>query len=258
MTPPVRALIVDDEPLARDGLRLMLGGLPDVDVVGEAGEGVTAVNAIRALRPDVVLLDVQMPGQSGFDVVERAAPDHLPLVVFVTAYDEYALRAFQVHAFDYLLKPVSPIRLAEAMARVRADMMRGAPPRERLLDVVDTVRLGAGERTSSRSRYTARFAVRDRDRYVLVRAADVDWIDAAANYVRLNTRGRGFLLRMTLGEIEQRLDPAVFTRIHRSTIVNTTRVQEIRPDPHGDYDVVLADGRTLRMSRTFRERLLGR
>ncbi len=142
MTEPVRALIVDDEPLARDGLRIMLGGMADVDVVGEAGEGTTAVKAIRTLRPDVVLLDVQMPGQSGFDIVERAAPDHLPLVVFVTAYDEYALRAFQVHAFDYLLKPVSPERLADAMARVRADLLRGAPPRERVLDVVDTVRLG--------------------------------------------------------------------------------------------------------------------
>jgi two-component system LytT family response regulator len=257
MTPRVRALIVDDEPLARDGLRLMLGTLSDVDVVGEAGEGTAAVQAICTLRPDVVLLDVQMPGQSGFDVVERVAPDHLPLVVFVTAYDEYALRAFQVHAFDYLLKPVSQARLAEAMLRVRADLMRGAPARERVLDVVDAIRVGAAERTGTR-RYTARFAVRDRDRYVLVRTADVDWIDAAANYVRLNTRGRGLLLRMTLSEIEGRLDPAVFTRIHRSTIVNTTRVQEIRPDPHGDYDVVLTDGRTLRMSRTFRERLLGR
>ena len=257
MTLRVRTLIVDDEPLARDGLRLMLGTLPDVDVVGEAGEGTAAVQAIRTLRPDVVLLDVQMPGQSGFDVVERVAPDHLPLVVFVTAYDEHALRAFQVHAFDYLLKPVSQARLAEALLRVRADMMRGAPARERVLDVVDAVRIGAGERTATR-RYTARFAVRDRDRYVLVRTADVDWIDAAANYVRLNTRGRALLLRMTLSEIEGRLDPAVFTRIHRSTIVNTTRVQEIRPDPHGDYEVVLTDGRTLRMSRTFRERLLGR
>ncbi len=163
-----------------------------------------------------------------------------------------------MHAFDYLLKPVSPERLADAMARVRADLLRGAPPRERVLDVVDTVRLGASERTASRSRYTVRFAVRDRDRYILVRAAEIDWIDAAANYVRLNTRGRGFLLRMTIGDIEQRLDPAVFTRIHRSTIVNTARVQEIRSDPHGDYDVVLTDGRTLRMSRTFRDRLLGR
>jgi two-component system, LytTR family, response regulator len=258
MTPPLRALIVDDEPLARDGLRLMLGGMPDVHVVGEAGDGAAAVRAIGTLCPDVVLLDVQMPGQSGFDVVERVAADHLPLVVFVTAYDEYALRAFQVHAFDYLLKPVSPARLSDAIGRVRADMLRGAPPRERVLDVVDSVRLATAGRPAERSRYTLRFAVRDRDRYVLVRTVDIDWIEAAANYVRLNTRGRAFLLRMTIGEMEGRLDPAVFTRIHRSTIVNTARVQEIRPDPHGDYDVVLTDGRTLRMSRSFRERLLGR
>jgi two-component system LytT family response regulator len=253
---PVRALIVDDEPLARDGLRLMLSGIDDVEIVGEAGDGAAAVRAIGTLRPDVVLLDVQMPGQNGFEVVESAAADHLPLVVFVTAYDEYALRAFQVHAFDYLLKPVSQARLAEAMERVRADLLRGSPPRERVLDVVDSARLGG--RSIARSRYTLRFAVRDRDRYLLVRAAEIDWIEAAANYVRLNTRGRGLLLRMTISDMEGRLDPAVFTRIHRSIIVNTARIQEIRPDPHGDFDVVLTDGRTLRMSRTYRERLLGR
>jgi len=252
----VRALIVDDEPLARDGLRLMLSGIDDVEIVGEAGDGAAAVRAIGTLRPDVVLLDVQMPGQNGFEVVESAAADHLPLVVFVTAYDEYALRAFQVHAFDYLLKPVSQARLAEAMERVRADLLRGSPPRERVLDVVDSARLGG--RSIARSRYTVRFAVRDRDRYLLVRTAEIDWIEAAANYVRLNTRGRGLLLRMTISDMEARLDPAVFTRIHRSIIVNTARIQEIRPDPHGDFGVVLTDGRTLRMSRTYRGRLLGR
>jgi two-component system LytT family response regulator len=240
MSPPIRALIVDDEPLARDGLRLLLGAMPDVAVVGEAGDGVAAVRAIGALRPDVVLLDVQMPGLNGFDVVERAAPDHLPLIVFVTAYDEYALRAFQVHAFDYLLKPVNRARLADAMARVHADLARGGSARERVMDVVDDVRLARAGQPPDRPRHATRFAVRDRDRFVLVRTAD------------------GFLLRMTLSEMERRLDPAVFTRIHRSTIVNTSRVKEIRPDAHGDYDVVLTDGRTLRMSRSFRERLLGR
>jgi len=258
MSTSIRALIVDDEPLAREGMRMMLGAVPDVEVVGEAGDGVAAVRAIDALRPDVVLLDVQMPGLSGFDVVEQAAPCPLPLIVFVTAYDEYALRAFQVHAFDYLLKPVNRGRLADAMARVRADLARGGAARERVMDVVDDVRLGKAGAPADRPRYTTRFAVRDRDRYVLVRVADVDWIDAAANYVRLESRGHGFLLRMTLAEMERRLDPAVFTRIHRSTIVNTSRVKEIRPDAHGDYDVVLNDGRMLRMSRSFRERLLGR
>jgi two-component system, LytTR family, response regulator len=244
----LRALIVDDEPLARDGMRLMLRAMPDVDIVGEAGDGIAAVRAIATLRPDVVLLDIQMPGMSGFDVLAQTAAEYLPLIVFVTAYDEHALKAFDVHAFDYLLKPVNRERLAEAMSRVRADLARGAPDRDRVLEVVQ----------GSRPPRTVRFTVRDRDRYVLVRASDIDWIEAAANYVRLNTRGRGFMLRMTLGEMERRLDPAEFIRIHRSTIVNASRINEIRPDAHGDYDIVLTGGRTLKMSRSYRERVLGR
>jgi two-component system LytT family response regulator len=254
MTRPIRTLIVDDEPLAREGLRLMLRGVPGVDVVGEAGDGAAAVRAIDALRPDVVLLDVQMPGASGFDVVEQAGGRHLPLVVFVTAYDAHALRAFQVHAFDYLLKPVQAPRLAEAMARVRADLARGAPARERMLDVLDE----AASEVAERSGHRTRFAVRDRDRYVLVRAADIDWIEAAANYVRLNVRGREYLLRTTLTEMERQLDPQAFTRIHRSTIVNVARIRDVRVDAHGDYDVALHEGHSLKMSRHYRERLLGR
>jgi two-component system LytT family response regulator len=254
MTAAIRALIVDDEPLARDGIRLMLRGIQDVEIVGEAGDGLAAVRAIGALRPDVVLLDVQMPGLSGFDVVEQSGATHLPLIVFVTAYDEHALRAFEVHAFDYLLKPVNRDRLADAMARVRADLARGAPGRDRVLDVISDARQGAA--FAAPPPYTVRFTVRDRDRYVLVRAADIDWIEAAANYVRINTRGQSFLLRMTLAEMERRLNPGDFTRIHRSTIVNMARIKEIRPDAHGDYDVVLGDGRSLKMSRSFRERLL--
>ena len=254
----IRAVIVDDEPLARDGVRLLLSGMADVEIVGEAGDGAAAVRTIAALNPDVVLLDVQMPGMNGFDVVDQVAAAHLPLILFVTAYDEYALRAFDVHAFDYLLKPISRARLDEAMARVRDDLARGGFARERVMEVVDSVRLAQAGQPMSKARYTHRFAVRDRDRYVLVRTADIDWVDAAANYVRMNARGRGYLLRMTLAEMERRLDPAQFTRIHRSTIVNTSRVREIKPDAHGDYDVVLHDGPTLRMSRSFRERLLGR
>jgi two-component system, LytTR family, response regulator len=253
---PLRILIVDDEPLARDGMRLMLRAMSDVEIVGEAGDGITAVRAIEDLLPDVVLLDIQMPGMSGFDVIAQTSPDHLPLVVFVTAYDGYALKAFDVHAFDYVLKPVNRARLADAIARVRADLARGAPDRDRVLDVAQDARSGGVSPT--RPPRAVRFTVRDRDRYVLVRAADIDWIEAAANYVRLNTRGRGFLLRMTLVEMERRLDPSEFMRIHRSTIVNTSRIKEIKPDAHGDYDIVLTDGRTLKMSRSFRERVLGR
>jgi two-component system, LytTR family, response regulator len=256
MTRPIRTLIVDDEPLAREGLRLMLRDMAGVDVIGEAGDGAAAIKSIGELKPDLVLLDVQMPGVTGFDVVEQAGGQHLPLVVFVTAYDAHALRAFQVHAFDYLLKPVHAGRLAEAITRVRADLSRGAPARERVLDVVDESKRAQGN--SGESTYRSRFAVRERDRYVLVRTADVDWIDAAANYVRLNARGREYLLRATLADMERQLDPREFTRIHRSTIVNVGRIREIRVDAHGDYDVLLNDGRMLKMSRNFREKLLGR
>jgi two-component system LytT family response regulator len=255
MTRAIRTLIVDDEPLAREGLRLMLGTVRGVEVVGESSDGAAAIEAIGALAPDVVLLDVQMPGLSGFDVVEQAGSRHLPLVVFVTAYDVHALRAFQVHAFDYLLKPVRPERLAEAMARVRDDLARGTPPRERLLDVVDEARRQSSPGSGT---YRGRFTVRDRDRYVLVQAADVDWIDAAGNYVRLNVGPREYLLRSTLADVERQLDPRAFSRIHRSTIVSLSRVREIRVDAHGDYDVTLNDGRTLKMSRSYRQRLLGR
>jgi two-component system LytT family response regulator len=239
MSRPIRTLIVDDEPLAREGLRLMLRAVPGVEIIGEASDGAAAVRAIDSLSPDVI---------------EQAGGRHLPLVVFVTAYDAHALRAFQVHAFDYLLKPVQAGRLAEAMARVRTDLARGAPVRERVLDVIDEAKADGGEHGG----YRTRFAVRDRDRYVLVRTSDVDWMDAAANYVRLNVRGREFLLRTTLTEMERQLDPQAFTRIHRSTIVNVARIRDVRVDAHGDYDVTLQDGRTLKMSRNYREKLLGK
>jgi two-component system LytT family response regulator len=254
MASTIRTLIVDDEPLAREGMRLLLGRVADVEIVGEAGDGQAAIDAIRRLHPDLALLDVQMPGLTGFDVVDEVAGEHLPLIVFVTAYDEYALKAFDVHAFDYLVKPVHPDRLIEALARVRLDLARGAPARERVMDIVDAVRGSSGNGTLPR--YPLRFAVKDGERFVLVRAADVDWVDAAANYVRLHVRNREYLVRRTLTEMERQLEPSQFTRIHRSTIVNVSRIREVRPEPQGDFTVVLADGRTLRMSRTFRERLL--
>ena len=253
----IRTLIVDDEPLAREGMRLLLGRVADVEIVGEAGDGPSAIEAIRALRPDLALLDVQMPGLTGFDVVDEVAGEHIPLIVFVTAYDEFALKAFDVHAFDYLVKPVHPDRLLEALARVRLDLARGAPARERVMDVVDTAVRGLSDARAS-PRYPHRFAVKDGERFVLIRAADVDWVDAAANYIRLHVRGREYLVRRTLSDMERQLDPAQFTRIHRSTIVNVARIREVRPEPQGDFTVVLGDGRTLRMSRTFRERLLHR
>jgi two-component system LytT family response regulator len=211
------------------------------------------VAAVRRLRPDLVLLDVQMPEADGFAVMEALAAEPLPLVIFVTAHDAHAVRAFDVHALDYVLKPIVPARLVAAVDRARAEIARGVAGRGR---EGWTDRAGADGGPTA-APYATRFAVRDRDRFLLVPAADLDWVESAANYVRLSARGRDYLLRGTMAEMERRLDPAVFTRIHRATIVNTSRIREIRPDSRGDFDVVLIDGRTLRMSRHYRDGLLG-
>ena len=268
----IRTLIVDDEPLARTGLRVWLGKDPEVTVIGEAADGPAAIEAIRRLTPDLVFLDIQMPGMDGFEVIDQVAGEHLPLVVFVTAHDEHALRAFEVHALDYLLKPVSETRFAEAMRRARAALDPDAAPaaetaRTRLanaLDWRDAVRdemriAGNGSGRSSASALPSplhRFVVKDRERFLLVRASDVEWIEAAGNYVQIHTRSAAYLVRATIAELTARLDPNRFARIHRSTIVQIDCIREIVPEWHGDFQVTLESGTTVRMSRGFRERLL--
>ena len=282
MTRVIRTVVVDDEPLARDGLRVRLGREDDVEIVGEAADGPSAVDAILSLRPDLVFLDIQIPGFDGFDVVARTAANHLPTIVFVTAYDRYALRAFEVHALDYLLKPIAHRRLQEALRRARHELARRdregdplnrkeAPPegeRDQSSPAIDGLRSLLDERESTTTgapavtggpapRYALRFTVRDGERYVLLRVADVDWAEASANYVRLHVGPRTYQMRTTMSELERQLDPGQFTRIHRSTIVNLDRVREIRPEWHGEYDVALVTGATLRLSRGYRDRLLG-
>jgi len=266
---PLRVLIVDDEPPARRKLRALLEREPDVEIVGEAVDGPDAVRAIEAHRPDLVFLDVQMPGCDGFEVLERVAGAHLPVVVFVTAHDEYALRAFDVHALDYLLKPYTAGRFAEALRRARAEVARaaqgaaegseavgdGAAALARMLDA-RAMQAGSGVALEGRPERITRFPVRDGDRFLLLRADEVEWVEAAANYARLFARGTSFLVRMTMSELERRLDPERFQRIHRSWIVNLDRVKEIRQGWHGDYEVVLLAGRALRMSRGYKDRLL--
>jgi len=254
----IRVLVVDDEPLARQGVRLRLERETGVAIVGEAGDGPAAVEAIRAHAPDLVFLDVQMPGLDGFQVLEQVAGEQLPMIVFVTAHEAHAVHAFDVHAIDYLLKPVTDSRFAEAMRRARAELARdaGAPERDRiaaLLATLDGERAGFAVATPA---YPPRFTVRERDRIVLVRADAIEAVRAAGNYVELVTAGRRHLLRDTLADMERRLDPARFARIHRSTIVHVDRVREIRPDPHGDCDVVMESGDVHRMSRAYRGRLL--
>ena len=233
----IRALIVDDEPLARRGIRLRLAEHTGIDVVGEAEDGPAAVRMITALLPDLVFLDVQMPGMSGFDVLAEVAEIHLPVIVFVTAYDQYAVHAFEVRAIDYLLKPIAKDRFDEALRRARRELAEGARPAADLL--------------------TTRLTVRKGDRYLLVKIEDIEWLEAAGNYVEVHARGGEYLIRATLASLERRLDPQRFVRIHRSTIVNVERVAEIRSDAHGDFDVTLAGGKVLRMTRNFSERLIG-
>jgi two-component system LytT family response regulator len=247
----IRTLIVDDEPPAREGLRTRLALSPDVEIVGESADGLAAVEAITRLLPDLVLLDIQMPGIDGFEVLARAAKTHLPFVVFVTAFDRYAIRAFDVHAIDYLLKPVTGARLEQALDRIRHELARDEEAeRAKLAALLDArERDPAGAATPS---HASRWAVKQRDRYLRLRSEEVDWIEAAANYVRFHARGGAFLMRGTLAGLERSLDPAHFVRIHRSTIVNLDRVREIRPEWHGDFEVVLTTGRTLRMSRNYR------
>lgn len=247
----IRALVVDDEPLAREGLRLHLRRESDVTIVGEAADGRRAVAMITSLRPDLVFLDVQMPVLDGFQVVEAVSPTFLPAVVFVTAYDQYAIRAFDVHALDYLLKPFTPERFQVSMRKAREDVTaRGSQDsRRRLLELI-------AERTASTA-HLQRFVIKSGEGYRLVAAADVASFEAQGNYVRLRTSSGQHLLRITMAELERRLDPKRFARIHRSTMVNIDLIKEITPSWHGDFEVLLTDGQRLRLSRNFRNRLLG-
>jgi two-component system LytT family response regulator len=243
-------VIVDDEPLARERLRDLLAGHPRYDLAAEAGDGAEALATIVELRPALVFLDVQMPELDGFGVLEALASDPLPAIVFVTAYDEYAVRAFEVNAVDYLLKPVEPARFAAAMARVDARLAGGGGPAASdatLRALLDQLR---GDR-----RYATRFVVRRDGRIVFVRASEVDWIEAAGNYAELHVAGRTLPLRETMKSLEARLDPDVFVRVHRSAIVNLDRVAAMEPYFHGEYVLKLRDGGTLTSSRAYSARL---
>jgi two-component system LytT family response regulator len=237
----IRTLIVDDSPLVRDGIRLLLGAEKDIEIVGDAADGFEAVAAIRRLTPDLTFLDVQMPGLDGFQVIEQCATVPMGAVIFVTAYDDYALRAFQTNALGYVLKPIAPRMLEAPLQRAR-----------QLLASQSTVtRLRSADRAPLQ-----RLVVKEHGRFMFVKPEDVDWIAAAGDYVHVHLPGRRFLVRTTISELNDSLDPQYFARIHRSTIVNVDRIQDIRPLPQGDYSVRLRDGTTLRMSRGYRRRLL--
>jgi two-component system, LytTR family, response regulator len=239
---PLRVLIVDDEPLARKLLRLLLEADPEVVVAGECS-GVGGAGEVARTRPDILFLDVQMPEVDGFDLLEALGADETPVVVFVTAYDRYAVRAFEVHALDYLLKPLEDARFVQALARAKEQA------RARRRGQADE---GLQALLQDRSRYTRRFLVRTREATVVVNADEVDWIEAADYYASLHVGGKSYLLRETMTELAGRLDPERFFRVHRSAIVNLARVREIHPLFRGDSELVLSDGSRVRLSRTRR------
>jgi two-component system LytT family response regulator len=247
----IRVLIVDDEPLARDCVRLALKDATDFQVVGEASDGASAVEAIRGLQPELVFLDVQMPGMDGFAVIEEVGPAAMPDVIFVTAFDQHAIRAFEVHALDYMLKPFDDDRFREALrhARARVRESRG----HALADQLEAL---LRDRTQEKAARVRRLMIRDRQRIRSVAVNDVDYFVAEGNYIRLHVGTQSYLVRMTLGSLERHLDSTQFVRIHRSTIVNLDRVTEIQPWSAGDYVAVLHDQRTLKVSRHYRDALL--
>jgi two-component system LytT family response regulator len=245
----IRALIVDDEPLARERMRSLLSEEPDVEVVGEAADGIKAVLAIEEQKPDVVFLDVEIPNMDGFHILQSVGSDRIPAIVFVTAHDQYALRAFDVRAVDYVLKPFGRERLQKALERAKAQISR-----EKSSDLSGQL-VALIEEMRPAQRYLKRIMVKSAGRMFFLRVSEMDWIEAAGNYVRLHVGADSHLLRETMNGIEGTLDPEKFLRIHRSTIVNIERIKELQPWFHGDYVVILRDDRQLMMSASYREKL---
>lgn len=244
----IRTVLVEDEPLARERLRSLLAEQPDIEVVAEAGDGNAAVQVIHDSKPELLFLDVNIPERDGFGVLESLGADTPPVVIFVTAYDQFAVQAFEAHALDYILKPFDEDRFATALRRARESVRRHHAGEfdQRLQSLLDNV--GGGRRTD-------RIAVKEGGRIVFLRTAEIDWIGAEGNYARLHTGKRSHLMRETMTSLESRLDPAHFLRIHRSTIVNVDVIAELEPLFQGDYVVILRDGTRLTSSRGYRSNL---
>ena len=248
----IRALVVDDEPIARKGVRRELERDADVEVVGECANGRDAVSFIREQKPDLVFLDLQMPELDGFGVVEQVGVERMPTVVFVTAFDEFALKAFELHALDYVLKPFNSERFRVALRRAKAQarQARAAELDARLLAL-----LRDAGRAGGPGAYLERVVVKSGGRVFFLGVAEIDWIEAAGNYVRLHAGRESHLVQGTMSRLEGRLDPNVFLRVHRSAIVNITRIRELHPLFHGEYAIKLADGTELTSGRGYRDNL---
>ena len=241
---PLRIVIADDEFLCREKVKILLRSEPNVELLAECSKPEETVAALQRWRPDLLLLDIQMSGGSGFEVLDRFAPEQRPRVIFTTAYDQYAIRAFEARALDYLLKPFDRERFHDALERARADVLksRQGTLAAQLMEMVKQPTPAAGER----------FIVKSKGRVVFLNPADIDWIEAAANYVRLYTANQSHLVRETIAHLAERLPRAQFARIHRSIIVNLTKIQEVLPCNSGEYIVVLRGGKELSCSRKYR------
>jgi two-component system LytT family response regulator len=246
---PLTTLLVDDEPLAREGLRMLLSQDPDVSAIHEAKDGAEAVALIRSMRPDLVFLDVQMPEMDGISVVAEVGADNMPAVVFVTAYDKYAIQAFEVNAVDYLLKPVTEERFNQALARAksRLEVRAGNDASRQILSLLETI--------ASPHRSLKRLAVRSAGKTFFVDVEDIDWIEAAENYVQLHVGRAAHLLHVTMNALEESLQAETFLRIHRSIIVNVRRIKELQPAQHGEYVVTLQDGTRLQSGRAWNDKV---
>jgi two-component system LytT family response regulator len=264
-TTRIRTLLVDDERLARRGLELRLASAPDVEIVGECENGREALEKVAQLRPDLMFLDIQMPGLSGFDVLAQLPHDAMPVVVFVTAFDRYAIDAFEARALDYLLKPVEDTRLEVALNRVREHLKtrEQAQQHERLLGLLADVN-GAGEIDADAlvervkgvvPRYPDILPIKTGRETVRVKSAEIDWIDAAGDYMCIHVGKTTHVIRGTMKDLEASLDPDVFQRVHRSAIVNLRRVRKLRPHANGEYFLTLDGGQELKLSRTHRDKV---
>jgi two-component system LytT family response regulator len=252
---PIRTLIVDDEPAARDGMRHLLTADPEIVLAGECANGREAAAAIRDTAPDLVFLDVQMPELDGFGVLREVGVERAPMVVFVTAFDQYALRAFDVHAIDYLLKPFTDDRFRQSLDRAKQQVRQG-----RLGDLSSKLAalLDHDEPAPVRQPYLDRLVVKSGGKVTLLPVGEIEWIDAEGDYVRIHVGKTWHLLRETMKNLEDQLDSARFVRIHRSTIVNLEKVKELQPFFRGEYVVVLHNGTTLKLSRGYRDNLEAR
>jgi len=245
----IRVLIADDEPLARERIRRFLETDPDIEIRGECGNGLETVAAIEEIRPDLVFLDIQMPELDGFGVIHTVGVERMPAIIFITAYDQYAVKAFETHALDYLLKPFTRERFQQSLDWAKETLAKGLPQNlnQRLMEML--------REFQPAPRYLERIIVKSAGRIQLIKSDDADWFQAAGNYIEIHVGSQTHMIRETMNHLETRLDPARFQRIHRCTMVNLDRIQEIHTYFNNEYVVILKDGTRLNMSRKYKDKL---